>query len=75
MCIAAAPNLISDFTVRADVEGARAEARVDVHSSGRSHTSVMRRTSVSDVVEVGDAEVGQPERARGDAAAREVDRA
>ena len=47
MCIAAAPNLISAFVVRAILN---AEAPKPVSAStnnGRSHTSVIRRTSVN----------------------------
>ena len=75
MCIAAAPALISDRVGARDVEGARAEAGVDVDQQ-RQVADVGDAADVDQhVVEVGDAEVRHAERAGGDAAAREVDRA
>ena len=44
---AAAPNLISDFTVRAMLNALGPNPVSMSTISGRSHTSVMRRTSVS----------------------------
>ena len=71
--MAPAPNLISDFTVRAMLKRA-AEAGVDVDQQ-RQVADVGDAAHVGeDVVQGGDAQVGQPERARGDAAAGEIDR-
>jgi hypothetical protein len=46
MCIAAAPNLISDFVVRATLKALAPKPVSTSTSSGRSQTSVMRRMSV-----------------------------
>ena len=70
-----APALISDLHGARDVEGARAEAGVDVDQQ-RQVADVGDAADVGEhVVEGADAEVGQAERAGGDAAAGEVDRA
>ena len=47
ICIAAAPNLIIDFTVRATLNAEEPKPVSTSTSSGRSQTSVIRRTSVS----------------------------
>ena len=70
----AAPNLISELDRARDVERRRAEAGVDVDQQ-RQRADVGDPAHVGQhVVEVADAEVGHAERARGDAAAGEVDR-
>ncbi len=47
ICMAAAPNLISDRVVRATLNAEAPKPVSTSTSSGTSHTSVMRRTSVS----------------------------
>ena len=74
MCIAAAPNLVSDFTVRAMLKAPPQPVSTST-SSGRPHTSVMRRMSVSTSSSVLMPRSGSAERARGDTAAGEIDRA
>ena len=70
----AAPDLISDFDRARDVEGA-APAGIDVDQQ-RQVAHVGDAADVGEhVVERADAEIGQPERAGGDAAAGEVERA
>ena len=46
MCMAAAPALMSERTVRATLKALAPKPVSTSTSSGRSHTSVMRRTSI-----------------------------
>ena len=75
MCIAAAPALLSERTVRAMLN-ADAPKPVSTSTSSGSGRDVGDAADVDQhVVQVADAEVGQAERAGGDAAARQVERA
>ena len=73
MCMAAAPDLIIDLTVRATLNARRAEAGVDVDQQ-RQVAHVGDAAHVGQhVVEVGDAEIGQAQRTGRDAAAGQID--
>jgi hypothetical protein len=73
MCIAAAPDLISDLTVR-DVEGARAETGIDVDQQRQGADIGDAADIGQDVVEIADAQIGKPERAGCDSSSRQIDR-
>src|SRR5205085_10237451 len=74
-CMAAAPNLMRERVVRATLKALNAEAGVDVDQQ-RQVADIADAPDIGEnIVQVGDAKVRHAERAGGDAAAREIDRA